>query len=326
MSSELQTAAVRSITIAIPTFNRAESLAETLRSLRHVRLPRGVRIGMVVVDNASTDHTHDVVSAAAVNAPYSLRYVREHRQGLSFARNRAVRETQDEHVVFFDDDVEVSPDWLTGYVEAVSAHRADCVVGPVFPRFGEPLPQYATRYVLSLVGSDYSRKGVASQVLPSTVAHQVPGCNFGFRRVAAIELDGFDESLGRSGGALLSGEDTDFGVMLSKRGKTVVYEPRCWINHLIQASKLQKVNLRRRAEGLGASRARLRLKHGPAYRGRDWLRMARRAAGTWARWRFRDLAGNDVDAFEWELRLRRYLAEISMALRGRLTTSIAKPD
>ena len=133
------------ITVAIPTFNRADSLAETLRSVRNLDVPDGATCEVVVVDNNSPDHTQRTVQEAASSFPMPLRCVIELRQGLCFGRNRSLMEATGEHVVFLDDDINVGPEWLVGYVEAVRTLHADCVVGPVWPVY-PVLPSHASRY------------------------------------------------------------------------------------------------------------------------------------------------------------------------------------
>ncbi len=305
------------ITVAIPTFNRAESLADTLRSIRRLEVPDTVTCDVLIVDNNSTDHTQGIVTEVSRSFPLVLRTVVETQPGLCFGRNRALQEASGDHVVFLDDDIHVAPRWLHAYADAVQAFGADCVVGPVFPVFSGELPLHATTYVLSLIGSDYSRKGTTRFQLPPPVAHEIPGCNFGVRRDLALELGGFNTSLDRIGSELLAGGDTEFGLRLAKAGRRVVYEPECRIEHLIPHGKLERSYLRRRADGLGLTAARLRATHGPPRRYRDWYVDVKRALGLLVRWQKRKALGRSVDAFEWELRTRRHWADISAALQVR---------
>ena len=51
----------RAISLVVATLNRAEALAEMLRSLSACSHPDGVIVELVLVDNGSTDHTAKVV-------------------------------------------------------------------------------------------------------------------------------------------------------------------------------------------------------------------------------------------------------------------------
>src|SRR4030042_5670392 len=100
------------ITVSIQTFNNADTLARTLESLRSLRRPPEVEHEILVVDNNSTDNTSQVLDAYAKALTPRLRSVFEPQQGLSHARNRALREARGEIVSFIDEDVIVDPDWL----------------------------------------------------------------------------------------------------------------------------------------------------------------------------------------------------------------------
>src|SRR5579863_6363284 len=99
------------ITVAVPTHNRARTLALALESLARLRLEPGTEIECLVIDNNSSDDTPGVVEHFARTAPFSTKRVFEPRQGSSYARNRAVREARGELIFFIDDDVIVEPDW-----------------------------------------------------------------------------------------------------------------------------------------------------------------------------------------------------------------------
>lgn len=305
------------ITLAIPTFNRADSLAETLNSVARLETPSNTSIEVLVVDNSSTDHTFEVAHKAALLSPVLLRYVVEKQPGLCFGRNRALRDARGEHIVFLDDDIQISHFWLFGYLTALEAFAADCVIGPVFPVFPEPLPSYATKFVLSLIGSDYSRKGNKAFLVPRDLAHEVPGCNFGVRKEAALAIGGFNNALDRVGSGLLAGGDTEFGMRLAKTGRRVVYEPECAIRHLIPAEKLDPRYLRRRVDGLGLTSARLRELHGPQRELSDWLNGAKLAVGLWVRWQKKRAFGAASDTLEWELRARRHWRDLTASVAAR---------
>jgi glycosyltransferase involved in cell wall biosynthesis len=298
------------ITIAIPTYNRADPLAETLRSVAGLQVPCGISCDVLVVDNSSPDHTQAVVEAAAQYLQFPVRCIVETRQGVCFGRNRALTEARGDYILFLDDDVFVGETWLEGCVRAINRFSADCIVGPVFPVYPQPLPAHANDYVLGLLGSGYSRKGTTSFVLPKRLTHNIPGCNFAVRRQTALAVGGFDTSLDRVGSRLLAGGDTEFGLRLGKRQRVVVYEPDCWIQHIISPGKLDPGYLRRRADGLGMTSAKLRALHGPRWALQDWIKMTKRAAGLWVRWQHRRWSGNTIGAFEWELRTRRHVMNL----------------
>src|SRR3954467_6616476 len=80
------------VTVAIPTYNRADFLRQTLAGLVAQQFPRE-HFEILVIDNNSRDHTAAVVAEFA-SAPTAPRYVREAKQGLDHARNRALVEAR----------------------------------------------------------------------------------------------------------------------------------------------------------------------------------------------------------------------------------------
>ena len=292
--------AVNGITIAIPTHNRARLLRRTLESLARISTPPGTPVELLIINNNCTDHTPAVVSELAPQLPFPVRMVVEHQPGLNHGRNRALSESAYEHIVYFDDDVEVSRGWLEGYCEGVERLQADCVVGPVNPVFEQEIPPYMTPVIIASLSSPYSTKGDLMMRLADDVAHEVPGCNFGVRKPVATEIGGFSAELDRVGSALLAGGDSEFGARLARAGKRVVYQPRCSIAHIISPEKLEKEYLRRRWRGTGATVRRL---ESPGHsvslarRARQWLGVGRLfAAAAW--W---TLAGRKSRSFEREL-------------------------
>lgn len=89
------------VSVIIPTHNRAELLREALDSVyAQEDLGETFEIEVIVVDDASTDHTPDVVRACP-----EVRYLRhETNRGPSAARNTAIRASAGKYVALLDDD------------------------------------------------------------------------------------------------------------------------------------------------------------------------------------------------------------------------------
>ena len=85
------------ISVVIPCFNHGHFLAEALQSIV-TSLPTEI----VVVDDGCTDQTPDVL--ATFETPHTLRSLRQQNAGLANARNRGLRESRGQYVVFLDAD------------------------------------------------------------------------------------------------------------------------------------------------------------------------------------------------------------------------------
>src|ERR1051325_11089380 len=84
------------VTIAICTFNRAESLRRTLRSLAELRVLNHVAWEIIVVNNNCTDNTDDVIASFSDRLPIRREF--EPQRGLSCARNRAVKAAEGSYI------------------------------------------------------------------------------------------------------------------------------------------------------------------------------------------------------------------------------------
>src|SRR6266852_1963148 len=103
------------LSVIIPTHNGAASLARAMRSALGLDYPHEC-FEVVVVDNASRDQTADVVhEIQAASGASCIRYVREDRLGLHYARHTGARVASGELLLFTDDDATFSPQWASAY-------------------------------------------------------------------------------------------------------------------------------------------------------------------------------------------------------------------
>ena len=91
------------VSIVIPCYNHGAYLEDALRS---IGTPRA-RTEIVVVDDGSRDSTPDVI--ASFDTPNLFRSVRQPNAGLAAARNRGLRESHGEYVIFLDADDRLAP-------------------------------------------------------------------------------------------------------------------------------------------------------------------------------------------------------------------------
>ena len=117
--------------IVIPTYNRADELRETIRSIARLRVEGTWEL--IVVDNNSPDQTRAVVEAEQDTFPAALHYLFEPEQGRYAALNTGIRAAAGEIIATTDDDARVETDWLTKARAGLDAIGCDYVGGKVFP-------------------------------------------------------------------------------------------------------------------------------------------------------------------------------------------------
>jgi glycosyltransferase involved in cell wall biosynthesis len=221
------------ITVAICTWNRCESLRQTLQEMCSLEIPAGVEWELVVVDNNSTDDTRHVVETFMARLP--IRYVFEPVQGLSHARNRAVAEANGEYILWTDDDVLVSRNWMEAYVSAFKRHpEAAFFGGPVEPWFeGEP-PKWLAETAIKLLGGAFAVRDLGRH-------ERQLGCgedDLPFGANYALRMDWqrryqYDVRLGVKGAARVHGEETRLLEEILKDGGQGYWVPEALVRHWI---------------------------------------------------------------------------------------------
>jgi glucosyl-dolichyl phosphate glucuronosyltransferase len=242
----------RSVTIAIPTHNRARTLSETLDSLKAIAIPDGVVLECLVIDNASTDETPAAVQAAAHSAPqFPIRRVLEPRQGSSFARNRAVDEAHSDFIFFLDDDATADSQWLAAMLSAMEQRGLDAACGMVLPRWSTPPPPWlGPRMWVKLAVHD--RKAI--EAAPADEVERLENyfsANVGFRRSTFERFGRFREDLGVVGKNPMSGEDTELFARIIANGGKMGFVRGAIVHHLIGAERMTAEYLRRKSFAYG---------------------------------------------------------------------------
>ena len=112
------------VSIIIPVFNRDELIVRCVQSVQAQTL---TDLEIIVVDDASTDRTAQVVASLAARDP-RIRLVRcERNIGPGMARNRGIASSSGAWVALLDSDDEYHPDRLRCLLETAETTQADMV-------------------------------------------------------------------------------------------------------------------------------------------------------------------------------------------------------
>ena len=130
------------ISVIICTYNRGESLRETLDSFFQQEGLSDISYELIMVDNNSSDHTRELIESYILKYGDVLKYFIEKRQGLSYARNRGIQESKGDVIAFTDDDVLIDKAWLYNLVDMFQKYDADLVGGRVLPIYPPNTPKW----------------------------------------------------------------------------------------------------------------------------------------------------------------------------------------
>ena len=107
-----------SVSVIIPTYNAAPLIERTLRSVTAQNGGHDVEI--IIVDDASTDNTLDVIASLAIPSVQILKQDGNH--GPAAARNRGLSAATGEFMAFLDGDDFWEPDFLDQTTEFLRSH------------------------------------------------------------------------------------------------------------------------------------------------------------------------------------------------------------
>lgn len=228
-------------------------------------VPPACSVELIVVDNGSSDATRDVVARAVITS-MAVRYVVEPRPGQCFARNAGLEESSGAVIVFTDDDVRASTDWLVRLVEPLVGGKADAATGKICVA-GHLRRPWLLEGFPSLVACQ-------EWVVNGPVKYFV-GANLAMTRRAMVAVRVFDTELGP--GALGFGDESLFAMQLIEAGYRICGVPAAVVEHHFDVSRLEFGSLRKTAERMGRSEAYIQYhwRHEPLWKW-GWWETARR--------------------------------------------------
>jgi glycosyltransferase involved in cell wall biosynthesis len=222
------------ITIAICTWNRSVSLRDTLSSIQNMETPSDIGWEVLVINNNCTDDTEEVIASFASALP--IRSLIEKQQGLSHARNCAVKAARGRYILWTDDDVIVGARWLAAFAQAFRKYPEDVVFGgPILPKFVGVPPKWL---VLAMKETNidyiYALRNLGDE--PITLAiegDKIPiGANFAIRIQEQRQFP-YDPRLGLNKSGNIRGEETDVVKKILGSGASGRWVPNAPVQHVI---------------------------------------------------------------------------------------------
>lgn len=239
------------LTVLVCTHNRAELLAQTLKSLDGATRPaEGVEV--LVIANNCSDGTHAMLEtwASGPGDRLPLRWIAEPTPGKSHALNRGMPEVNTPLVAFIDDDQRVDAGYLDAVCKASHANpHGDLFCGRLIPDWDGTEPRWVHDqgryriYPLPTPNFDLGpqlRDLVAGGPLPGggNVVARTPW----LKRVGPFAID-----LGPVGHDLGGAEDSDWLLRALGLGARLLYIPDMLQFHYVDTERLTVGYLMRKA-------------------------------------------------------------------------------
>ncbi len=212
---------IPSISIIIPTYNRRDSLKESLLSLIYLHYPKN-KYEVIVVDDGSCDGTEKMLAEMQNILPYSLLVNRlKEKRGPATAKNLGMKIAKGEIFVFTDDDCLFEKGWLCAILDPFRFNKVGIVGGPDRTPEVAPFFSKCTGYLFtSFIGTGGLRRGERFRF----GRYYPKGCNMAILRKTIDKVGGFDEQL-------YPGEDIELGYRIEKEGYQIKYEPKAFVWH-----------------------------------------------------------------------------------------------
>lgn len=223
------------MSIVVCTYNRGSIISDCIESVLNNNVNQEL-FEIVVVDNNSTDNTKEVVNQFCLK--YSnVRYIKEERVGLSYARNRGINEADGSVIAFIDDDVKVNENYINCIIKFFNENPDEvCISGKVIPIWDFEKPDWFVDDFASIIGeTTYGEQACTLKFREYPI-----GCNMIFKKSIFNKIGFFNTELGIQGDKLYLGEEVDICDRILKLGKNIYYLPQAFVFHKVHKNKVDQ--------------------------------------------------------------------------------------
>lgn len=239
------------LSLVISTYNNVASLIRTLQSVAEQTTDTALW-ECIVVNNASTDDTKiRVENFIGEHQNINIRLVDEPTQGLSYARNKGIAESQGRIIAFIDDDETINKEFISAYIDLFNNHDAFAAAGVVKACYDKERPKWMSHYTEKMIANPIY---LGDKIVTINRTITPAGGNMAFSREVFTLYGGFDTELGRKGTELLGSEENELFDRLRNLGERVFYTPNAIVYHHIAERKLTEEYFDKLSYGVGVSK------------------------------------------------------------------------
>ena len=205
------------ISLVVCTKDRAEQLQKCLGHISQICCQAAWEL--IVVNNASTDHTETILDNFSRDTHLLFRKAYEPALGSGCAKNTGWRLAEGEFIAFIDDDCYPQENYLSEVIKCLDNSALGFVGGRVL--LFDP-----TDYPITIQTSEMRREYEAYNFI---AAGEIHGANFAFRKKALEDVGGFDPRFGA--GTPYPCEDVDVLARVLGAGWAGAYDPHPVVYH-----------------------------------------------------------------------------------------------
>jgi glycosyltransferase involved in cell wall biosynthesis len=253
--TKINTVNNKGVSVVICCYNSERRIHLPLLHLSRQQRSDKLLFELIVVDNASNDHTSQVAQQIwnDLGAPFKLLIIDEPKRGLSNARKAGLFSAQFDYVLFCDDDTMPCEDFLIKVYALFQSNPEIACIGSIgIPEFENTFEPEWFKYEKRnfAIGESLSHKPGLN------IVDEVVGACATFKTSILRDLfyRGFVfHNTGRIGNLLIGGEDLELSYALTLTGKKLAISSELTFKHYLPKNRLTLSYLVKLHNSFGAS-------------------------------------------------------------------------
>jgi glycosyltransferase involved in cell wall biosynthesis len=241
------------VSVIICCYNSASRIGTTLEYLARQKVCIDISWEVIVVNNASTDNTPQIVDEVwkQMEASVPLNLVHEPTPGLSFAREKGIEKAEYEYLLFCDDDNWLDEDYVSNVYRIMKENSQIGALGGLgIPYFETEPPKNILKYA-GIYATGPQGVGTGEVSYPHVYG---AGCTYRKSAIVYLFKNGFKYQLtGRNGDKLICGEDHELCYALFLSGYKIWASDKLTFYHFIPVSRITVDYIKRNIIGIAHS-------------------------------------------------------------------------